>query len=623
MRPVFTTALLMGLAFGVLATVPTNAAPVPDAAKIDKLIEQLGSSKFDEREQANKALDAIGAPALEALRKAAKSEDAEVRMRAAELVKAIESRVESATVLKPTTIHLVFKDTPVPEAVEEFKKKCGYTIVLHDPENKLKERKVTLDTGDTTFWKAFDQFCEKAGVHEATQQELFQQPVPIRPGLPGQPNPGILPIQIQPVPPAQAVPPAALPAEKVPAKKVEKGEKSGALAVDEPPAPPAKGAAQPAPAVAQPAQVRPIGGPAVRPLPPRGGIAQQPGQITLVDGKAEAEPTDYATAVRVRAHVKAGIFGNAPEGQILFALEMTPEPKITWQRLIGLKIDKAIDDNDQKLTEAMAPLPPGAVPFNGAGGAIQIQPAIARPPVLWNPGKQYAPVRLQKGEKASKSIKDLTGTISAEVLAEAKTVISTDDVLKSAGKTFKGDDGGSIKIVSVDKDEKTNQVKVVFEFEAPAGMTPPVNVFPGGIGGGAVPVPLPAPVPVPPLPPGKVQIQPAQNAGAFQVQAVQVQVQVQGVGAAAPAVAVPIGRPIGGFNNAAGLKLVDDKGKPVEGQNINLQFKAAQPGAPLTPEWVLTFPLKKDQTEGGKLTFSASKTVTVDIPFTLKDIVLP
>jgi hypothetical protein len=196
-------------------------------------------------------------------------------------------------------------------------------------------------------------------------------------------------------------------------------------------------------------------------------------------------------------------------------------------------------------------------------------------------------------------------------------------VLKSAGKTFKGDDGGSIKIVSVDKDEKTNQVKVVFEFEAPAGMTPPVNVFPGGIGGGAVPVPLPAPVPVPPLPPGKVQIQPAQNAGAFQVQAVQVQVQVQGGGAAAPAVAVPIGRPIGGFNNAAGLKLVDDKGKPVEGQNINLQFKAAQPGAPLTPEWVLTFPLKKDQTEGGKLTFSASKTVTVDIPFTLKDIVLP
>src|SRR5207245_2648901 len=129
----------------------------------------------------------------------------------------------------------------------------------------------------------------------------------------------------------------------LPPQKVERLNKSGALAVEEPPAPPAKGAAQPAPAVAQPAQVRPIDGPGVRPLPPRGGIAQQPDQITLIDGKAEAEPTDYATAVRVRAQAKAGIFGHAPEGQILFALEMTPEPKITWQRLIGVKIAKAID----------------------------------------------------------------------------------------------------------------------------------------------------------------------------------------------------------------------------------------------------------------------------------------
>src|SRR6266849_3271622 len=139
MRRALFAVLLMGLAFGVLSALPTNAAPAPDAAKIDKLIAQLGSAKFDEREQATKDLDAIGAPALEALRKATKSEDAEVRMRATELAKAIEKRAESENVLKPTKIHLVFKDTPVTEAVEEFKKKSGYLIVLHDPENKLKE----------------------------------------------------------------------------------------------------------------------------------------------------------------------------------------------------------------------------------------------------------------------------------------------------------------------------------------------------------------------------------------------------------------------------------------------------------------------------------------------------
>src|SRR5579859_6287667 len=135
MKRAFTALVFTGLAFGVLTALPTNAAEPADAAKIEKLIEKLGSSKFDERDQANKDLDAIGVPALEALRKATKSSDAEVSRRSADLVKLIEKRAESQTVLKPTKIHLVFKDTPVGEAVDEFKKKTGYNIVIHDPES--------------------------------------------------------------------------------------------------------------------------------------------------------------------------------------------------------------------------------------------------------------------------------------------------------------------------------------------------------------------------------------------------------------------------------------------------------------------------------------------------------
>src|SRR5262249_44608798 len=47
----------------------------PDAAAINKLVKQLGSSDFQEREAATRALEAIGLPALEALRKAAKDDD--------------------------------------------------------------------------------------------------------------------------------------------------------------------------------------------------------------------------------------------------------------------------------------------------------------------------------------------------------------------------------------------------------------------------------------------------------------------------------------------------------------------------------------------------------------------
>ena len=228
---------------------------------------------------------------------------------------------------------------------------------------------------------------------------------------------------------------------------------------------------------------------------------------------------------------------------------------------------------------------------------------------------QMVPVRLKKGEKASKLLKELTGTISAEVLAEPKTLITTDEILKSAGKTFKGDEGGSITVVSVDKDAN-GLVKVVFELEQPAGFIVPNNM---GIiqGGGAFPLPVPAP-------PRKILPLPQQNAG-FQVQAVPIQVapggqvQIQVVGGVQIGGAVM--QPVNGGAN--GLKLVDDKGNPVAIAGIGMQFKQPAAGGRFAPEYVLTVQLKKEQTEAGKLTFSASKSVTVDIPFTLKDIVLP
>jgi RNA polymerase sigma factor (sigma-70 family) len=60
------------------------------AAKIDGLVRRLGSDKYAEREAAGKDLEAIGAPALNALRKAATTdENTEVRRRAVDVFKRI------------------------------------------------------------------------------------------------------------------------------------------------------------------------------------------------------------------------------------------------------------------------------------------------------------------------------------------------------------------------------------------------------------------------------------------------------------------------------------------------------------------------------------------------------
>jgi hypothetical protein len=86
-------------AIGVPASAVTEDKPTDKPtlkpADIDRLIKQLGSADFDEREAAHKKLDSIGLPALEALRAAVtKAKDKETQRRAANLVEAIENRLD-------------------------------------------------------------------------------------------------------------------------------------------------------------------------------------------------------------------------------------------------------------------------------------------------------------------------------------------------------------------------------------------------------------------------------------------------------------------------------------------------------------------------------------------------
>ncbi len=76
-----------------LARAQNNRA---DFQQIDKLIIQLGSKNFSEREVAFKSLDVIGQPALKALHQAeVSSNDTEIRRRAKELAESIENRLDN------------------------------------------------------------------------------------------------------------------------------------------------------------------------------------------------------------------------------------------------------------------------------------------------------------------------------------------------------------------------------------------------------------------------------------------------------------------------------------------------------------------------------------------------
>jgi hypothetical protein len=71
-------------------------ADEPAADRVDRLVKQLGHPEFAKREAATKELDAIGEPALDALRKAATDQDAEVRQRAERVLRAVTGRARAA-----------------------------------------------------------------------------------------------------------------------------------------------------------------------------------------------------------------------------------------------------------------------------------------------------------------------------------------------------------------------------------------------------------------------------------------------------------------------------------------------------------------------------------------------
>jgi hypothetical protein len=574
MRTRYLLAALIVVGLALRIALPGSAGEAPSKVQIDRLIDQLGSGDFSEREKASKDLAAVGVPALDALRKAAKSEDAEVRKRVEEILPKIERQAESARVLAPKRVRLVCKEMPLPDAVADLRKQSGYTIELQDPDGKLKERKITLDTGDTTFWHALGLFCAKAQVREAGLEDLMQAMQPQPGGAPVPAAPGF----IKPVAPAKGPVPAGKPA-----------------------------AAPAAPAVAQPAILLRQQERMARP-----GTAALNGQITLLDGQSKNLPTDDRTAVRIHVLPKSDLFGNAPEGEVILPLEVSPEPTLQWEGFQLIRITKAVDNRDQELAQVIPQVE--GVAAGRAGVAPADADAIRRRMMMQRQMmmqmkmrrqgfgmtaialSHQASVQLKKGDKEAKSLKELKGTITANLLTEAEPMIVAYN-LKS-GASYKGKQGGFIKILDVKSADEETTVRLEFE-QPPFDKVMPaqqnfMNVFQGG---GVAPM--------------RIQAAPAAGKMPVPLGAVQGQIAVKG------------GMPfMGSFN---GLSVLDDKGTmlPVQVQMEN-RFQQ-QPGGAFkqTTTYTLSCRREKDRRQPAKVVYLGRKRVTVDVPFAFTDVPLP
>ena len=161
----------LALTAGFLLLVAATASPVspPGPGEVARLIENLGSPEFDEREAAAARLEELGSSAIDELRAACTSDNAEVQRRATELLRKAERRLANERVLVPTLVELDAKDVPLDGILAELSKQARCEIVLGGlkPE-ELASRKVTVSTGGkVSFWAAVLKVCDAGDLQVA------------------------------------------------------------------------------------------------------------------------------------------------------------------------------------------------------------------------------------------------------------------------------------------------------------------------------------------------------------------------------------------------------------------------------------------------------------------------
>jgi hypothetical protein len=373
------------------------------AEQAARLVTEMGSDDYETRQRAAQQLEALGPAAGPVVRKAIASADPEVRRLALQVAEKLARKVEAAEVLEPKRFRLAYRDMPLSVAAADFSRATGAQIQLDGVKG---DRKITLDTGYTTFWDAFDKFCTAAGLTE----KVFETPA-------------------------------------------DGGSNESYRT--------------------------PWGG-RRRMIMWNGRVNQEQediipalpnGQFVLTEGKATPRSYFQSGAVRFRTLPGGMSLGKLStlkgDKELVFGLEILPEPSLAWERVQTLHITRAVDDQGQVLeVTQMAPAaeqlpsPYDEVFYGGYPGNASN-----------NNGGQRVPLRLALGRKPSASLKELTGVATIKMQTTSQAIATIDRILDANGKSAKGSDGSFLKVVEV-KAEEGGKFRIHVKIDQPPEENP-------------------------------------------------------------------------------------------------------------------------------------------------------
>jgi hypothetical protein len=297
---------------------------------------------------------------------------------------------------------------------------------------------------------------------------------------------------------------------------------------------------------------------------------EKPPELLLGDGKSARPPTSYAGALRIAlASPDAPLAQQRKDaGEALLGLEVHAEGRLHWQKAVGVRVERALDEDGRPLAQLPTSFRPPTAASGRSSVIINGMPIDPPPEEPTGLAARLVAIRLRHGdEKPPKKLKELTGTIVAQVQTPAEALVTVERVLKSGGLVVKGERAGAVKVIDVVKEED-----------------------------------------------GHIRLK------------VQVEAAPRALGDSAPnpfnATVIVNGRRLGIDENllsSFNFALLDEQGRAF--RTIRAVSTGVRAGA--AQEYELLYQPQAAQGEASRFVYTDRRTLFIDVPFTLKDVPLP
>jgi RNA polymerase sigma factor (sigma-70 family) len=461
--------------------------------------------------------------------------------------------------LAPRLVHLVYKDTPLKEALADFKKQSGYDMTLSDPGNRLKGRKITLDTGKVSFWKALALFCEKGELMDNADSPSITS----APTFPG----GGVAFAMGG---GGAFTSSSSSGLGAPGRRI--------LLTD---------------GIPTPVAAFVDGSVRVRASNHLDGVQAPASSNLLIPLKITPEPRlDWLRTISVQIDKAVD-----DQGQ---TLQPADKPGAKPPAVRGAAIEPPVAG-----VPAVA-VAPAAVAFNEVVAipqAGQVNFMRAGNVVNESFGDASGRILLKKGAKPSTKLTELSGKVKSQVLGLPTALLTVTDVLDSVGKVGKTSDGGTFELVEANKSDD-GKITISFILTPPAAAAAPAGV--AGVAG----VPAFRALPAAGAAPGEVVVIEAPRVAA--APAVNL---VQG------GMVVRQGFSMFGGGTNQEFNLYDDKGVLLPKTSTSIQSVRGRQTPAM--QYKLTFDGSKANGLPSKFVYSSRSPVQVEVPFTLRNVNIP